>query len=86
MLTNIKHGENIGMVQGSDSACLLLEAMQSIGFAGEGFRKDLYRDIAAQAGVPSAIDLSHDAGTERGANFIRSKFCARSQGHMCAQL
>jgi hypothetical protein len=41
VLTDVKHSENIRMVQRSDRPRLLLEAMQTVGFAGERFGKNL---------------------------------------------
>jgi len=41
VLTDVKHNENIGMVQGRDRPRLLLEAMQTVGFAGERLGKNL---------------------------------------------
>jgi hypothetical protein len=43
--------------------------------------QNLQRDIAGEAGITGAIDLSPTASTERGEDFIGAKLSARGQGH-----
>jgi hypothetical protein len=47
------------------------EALQAILIGGERRRKNLDRDIAAEAAIPGAVNLTHTARTNGRLNFIR---------------
>jgi hypothetical protein len=84
--TDVKHSENIGVVQRGHSPRLLLEAMEAICVMGKGFGKNLYGNIAPEPRVPSSINFAHAAGGRRRNDFIRPKFRARRESHPTAQL
>ena len=56
---------DVGVVQGSNRARLVLEATQTIAVSGECFRKDLDGHVTIEAGVARAIDLAHAARADR---------------------
>jgi hypothetical protein len=57
------------------------ETRQPVGVARKGFRQDFQRDVAIELCVPSAIDLTHPAGTEGGENLIRPEARAGAEAH-----
>ena len=72
MLANVKHGQDIGMVQRGNCAGFLLKSVEATGIASEGCGQEFECDIASQARVRRVVDLSHPAGTDQGFNFVRS--------------
>jgi Phage integrase, N-terminal SAM-like domain len=48
--------------------------------------KHIRTTLGTILGVPRPVHLAHAAGTERGNDFIRTKFRARGQSHRCAPL
>jgi len=72
VLADIKHSENIGMIERGHCPRLLLETTQSIGFAGKRLGKNLQRNIAPEARIFCAIYFSHAAGTEWSDDFVGS--------------
>ena len=61
------------MVQGGDSAGLLLKAALAFGIVGETSGKDLNCDGTPKPGILCAIDFPHSAGAERTGNLIRAE-------------
>ena len=59
VLPDVEYRENVGMVQRRDCASFGFKPLQSIVFAGKGFRQNLERDVAAQAGIESGVNLAH---------------------------
>lgn len=74
MLSDVKNGENIGMVERGHSARLLFEAAQAVGFEGKKLRENLQRDLALEARISGAIHFPHAAGAKRGLNLIGAEF------------
>src|SRR5207302_1341360 len=74
LTTHVVDGNNVGMIKGRGSAGLLLEAAQALGIGGELRGENLYCNLASEAALGGAIDLSHAAGAERLAEFIRTEF------------
>ena len=64
-MADIKESHDVGMVQGGRGPGFLLEAAQSLGVGRRGSGQDLDCDVAAQARIAGAVDLSHPAGAER---------------------
>jgi len=59
VLRNVVDSADPGMAEGGRRPGLPPEALESLSVAGEGFREELERHIAAQTGVPRPIDLAH---------------------------
>ena len=57
------------------------EPGEPIRIAGEGVRKDLQRDLAAQLGVGGLPDLAHAALTKEGRDVVVPEASADVQGH-----
>jgi hypothetical protein len=81
MVPDVVEGADIGVGESGDSARFLFEPLAKIDILGKAFGQNLDSDNAAEASVASAIDLAHAACAERCHNFIRSEFCAWSEGH-----
>ena len=80
VLADVMNGENVGMVERGHCPRLLLEATQAVGFAGEGFRKNFQSDIAPQARIFGAINLSHAACAQRRLDFVGTEFRSQRSG------
>jgi hypothetical protein len=59
------------MVERSNGARLLLEALQPIRIGRHGRRQHLDGDIAPKASVPRPVDDAHSAGTDLGDDVVR---------------
>ena len=68
----IEHGQHAGF---------LLKARPPRRIAGEVRGQDLQRNIASEAGVASAVDLTHAASAQRRENFVRSEMSTRIQAN-----
>ena len=71
------------MVQRRGGARLLLEALAALGVGRELRREDLDRDVAAEAGVAGAIDLSHPARADRREDLEGPELGAGGECHSC---
>ena len=58
------------------TAGLLLEALNALAVWAHVARQDLYRYLAAKAGIASTIDLAHSTGAQRRQNLVGAKFQA----------
>ena len=74
------------VIQGSQDVGLALEAHHAVAVGGEGFRQDLDRDVAAELGVPRAVDLAHPARAERREDLVGAESCAGRQAHGLSKL
>jgi len=81
MLTDIKHSQDIGMIESRHRSRLLLKAVQAIGFVGNEFGENLERDIAPESRIPRAINFPHATRTDRSDDLVGTQFCARRQRH-----
>jgi hypothetical protein len=79
--SDIMNGEDVRMAQRRDRTRLPLETRECIEPARHG-RQNLDRDVARETGIVSAVDLTHAAGAEAGANFIRAQ---PGPGRECAR-
>lgn len=68
----IEHGQQAGF---------LLKSRPPRGVAGEVRGQDLQRNIASEAGVASAVDLTHAASAQHRENFVRSEMSTRIQAN-----
>jgi hypothetical protein len=80
-LTDIVDPENIVMIERGNRTRFLLETPQAIGIGGEGSGQNFDGDVASQALITSAVDLSHSASANHCDDFVRSEFGTGSQGH-----
>src|SRR4029079_1277929 len=78
----IEDGQYVRVVERTGGAGLLLQAAESFRVVRELGGQNLDGDIAAEAGFPRAIDLSHPAGTERPDNFVWADSGAGREAHM----
>jgi hypothetical protein len=60
------------MIQAGDGAGFALEALAQFGAIGKMCWQNFDGDVAAQARVARAIDLTHSARPERRNDFVRS--------------
>jgi hypothetical protein len=58
------------MVQRGERAGFALEAGQALGIVCKCLRQDLNRNVTLELRVPRAIDNTHTARADLGANFI----------------
>jgi hypothetical protein len=79
--TDIKHSENIGVVQRGYGPGLLLEAMEAVRIVCKRFGKNLQSDITPESRVASSIHLAHAAGAQGRDDFVRAQFRARRESH-----
>src|SRR5262245_11262739 len=77
---DVVEGEDVGMVQRSDRPRLLLESPEAIGIARVVGGNELDGNIAAEAGISGAKDLSHPARPERGKKRVRAEATRRHEG------
>jgi len=73
-----KDGDDVGMVEGGDSAGFALEAGETLGIAGYVRRQDFQGYVAAEFGVGGAIYLAHAAGADGGGDPVVRE-CAADQ-------
>ncbi len=64
LLADVMNGEDVRVIERGHGARLLLEATETVGFAGEGLGNNFQSDIAAEASIARAIDLAHASGAE----------------------
>src|SRR5262245_7414473 len=69
----VECGENLG---------LALKPREALGIARKVRRQDLERDLALQAGVTRAVDLSHPPCAEGADDFIAPEAGARVETHV----
>ena len=81
MGSNIKHRQNVGMIQGRRSQRLLLKPAQPVPVERKRRRQNLDRNFPLEASVARPINLAHPARTQRRNNFIRTKPRARGKIH-----
>jgi hypothetical protein len=62
------------MVQGRDGARFALESLLELRIVGQVRWQDLDGDVAFEAGIASAIDFTHAAGTQWGNDLVWAKF------------
>ena len=55
---------------------LLFEAAETLGVTGDVLGQDLDRHLAAEAGVASAVDLTHAPGPEQAEDLVGTKMVA----------
>jgi len=84
VLADVKHRQNIGMIQRRHGARLLLETVKAIRILRKGFWKNLQRDIPPEPSVVRAVHLPHATSAQRRLNFIGAEFRPNSEGHGCA--
>jgi hypothetical protein len=81
LVADVIQREDIRMVQGRDGAGLLFEPAQSIAIRCDRCGKNLDGDVAMEAGVTSAIDFAHPAGTDRGGDLVRTEHRSGGKRH-----
>ena len=72
---------DVGMVECGQDFRFALEASNPVRIAGKGQGQDLYRDIAFQQRVASAINLAHATGAEDGFDFVGAEPRSALEGH-----
>src|SRR5499427_6125345 len=81
MSADIVECANVGVLQLRDGECFYLQTLLRVGIRGST-RDQLDGNIAAQASVLGAIDLTHTASPEGGHNFVRTEFLADVEVHV----
>ena len=66
------------MIERGQDLRFALEAREPLGIRRKRVGQDLQRDVALQAGVARAVDLTHAAGAKDCADLIDSEARARS--------
>ena len=62
MSADVVDGEDLGVVEGGDGSGFELEPAKADGVGGDVVGEDLDRDVAAEAGIPRAVNRPHAAG------------------------
>jgi hypothetical protein len=75
-------GDQIGVIERPRDPGFLLEAAHQLGAAGQRFVHHLEGDVPTQACVPSAVNLGHASGSERGEDLVGAEPAASSQAHV----
>ena len=71
LAADVVDADDHGVVHRARGARLLLEQPQALGVAGGLEVEQLDRDVAAEAGVASSVDLGHAADAERRGQLVR---------------
>ncbi len=79
-LTHVVHGANMRMIEGGGGARFALETL-SHSLSLKCLRQDLYRNVAMQSGVPSAIHFAHPPLSEGTKDLVRAEFIACGYRH-----
>src|SRR4029453_3378125 len=77
---HVVDGENVRVVQGAGGAGLLLEAAELLAI-GDLLEENLDRDLALQAGVTGAVDLTHRPRAEQPHDLVRAESRAGLERH-----
>ena len=77
---HVVDGENVRVVQGTGGAGLLLEAAELLAI-GDLLEENLDRDLALQAGVTGAVDLTHRPRGEQPHDLVRAESRACLERH-----
>ena len=83
---DVVDGDDIRMIESGDGAGLLLEAAEAIGVVGERRGKSFEGNVAEEASVACAVDLTHAAGANEGDDFVGAKLSVGWEGHQAAGL
>ena len=75
-LPDVVDRDDVGVVEGRRGARLRLEALEGLGPALDPAADDLDRDLAPEARIERAIDLSHTSGAQARANLVASQSAA----------
>ena len=70
------------MVQRCKHLGLAFEPGKPIGILCQSDRKNLYRDIAVEVGVPRSIHFSHSAGADWREDLVGAEFGAHRKRHI----
>ncbi len=81
VFTNVKNGQNIGMVQGSRGPGLLSEALQAVGVGGKSRGQDFDGNVTSQSRVARLVHLAHTAGANLAGNFVRPDLLSSDYRH-----
>ena len=73
--------DDVGVGERRDGARLLLEAAQAVRVRRQVAGQDLDRDVAPEARVAGAVDLSHAARTEGRDDLVRTETHAGTECH-----
>ena len=85
VLADVVNGGDVGMVEDAGRARLLLEALQALRIAREGAGQDLDRDVAAEARIARAEDLSHPSRADGGEDLVGPETGAGLDSHELAR-
>src|SRR4029079_8452999 len=78
LAADVVHRDDVGVREGGSGPRFPLETGNPLRIEGEPLRKDLQGDRAAEARVPSAIDLAHPPRPQRSEDLVRPEPRARS--------
>ena len=81
LISDVVQCADVRMTQTRDGARLTLEPLAKLGTGGEMGGEHLDGDLAVQARVAGAVNLTHAAGTERGDYLVRAEPTSGCQGH-----
>src|SRR5438477_13117907 len=74
--------EDVGVIQLSGGARLLLESPYAACVHSERFGHHLERNVAREPRIPRAVYLAHTAGAQPADDFVRSNRGANRNGHV----
>ena len=77
----VMNRENVWMRERGDRFSLSLEPRAPIRIGGKRRWQNFDRDVAVEARVPGAIDLTHAARTEWAEDFVRAEASTGTQRH-----
>ena len=75
------HGGDVRMVQRGEDFGFTLEARDAIGIRANAGGQDLDGDVALQARIAGAIDLTHAASAEHEIDFVGAEARTALEGH-----
>jgi hypothetical protein len=81
MSPDVVHGQNVGMVEGSNGTCFLLEAAKTVCIGRERSGEYFAGDDAIEPRVAGAVDFAHTSSAERSQDFVWTEFRAGGKSH-----
>jgi hypothetical protein len=82
LLTDVVHGEDVGVRESGDGPGLLTEACQAVAIVDQAFREELDRDVSAEPWVTGSIHLAHSPAPDEAEDLIGAEACAWLYGHV----
>jgi hypothetical protein len=81
VVAHVVDDENVGVVQRTGGARLLLESPEPIRIIRDRGGQDLDRHVAPEPCIPGAIHLAHSALADGRGDLVWAESCTGRQGH-----